>query len=167
MKSRHEASRGYSMAELLTVVAIVGLVSAVSLPALMQLMPQYRIRGAAAEVSSSLRMLRAKSVGTRSSWRMTLDPTNEGYTLASNSSGAWVNVDQNGKPVVAGQPSFRKLNTVDVAGTVPFTVEFTRNGSAAAAQTVIIGTDNQWVRFNRYTITIDASGNVTVVPSKV
>lgn len=155
------------MAELLTVVAIVGLVSAVSLPALMQLMPQYRIRGAAAEVSASLRMLRAKSVATRSNWRMTLDPTNEGYTLASNSSGAWVDVDPNGKPIVAGQPAFRRLNTVDVAGTVPFSVIFQRDGKVAAAQTVIIRTDNQLVRFNRYTINIDASGNVTVVPSKV
>lgn len=168
MKSRHEASRGYSMAELLTVVAIIGLVSAVSLPALMQLMPQYRIRGAAAEVTASLRMLRAKSVGTRSNWRMTLDPTNDGYTLASNSSGAWVDVDQNGKPIVTGQPAFRKLNTAEVGpGTAPIIVEFTRNGSAAAAQTVIIATDNQLIRYNRYTITIDASGNVTVVPSKV
>ena len=167
MKRKQESSRGYSLAELLTVVAIVGLVSAVSLPALMQLMPQYRIRGAASEVTASLRMLRQKSVGTRANWRMTLDPVNEGFTLASRASGAWVDVDPNGKPIVAGHAAFRKLSAVNVMGTIPFTVEFTRDGSVATARTVIIAVDNQWVRFNRYTITIDASGNVSVLPSKV
>ena len=167
MNSKRKASRGYSMAELLTVVAIIGLVSAVSLPALMQLMPQYRIRGAAAEVTASLRMLRAKSVGTRANWRMTLDPTNEGYTLAKFDAGAWVNVDPNGKPIVGATPAFRKLAAVDVMGTVPFNVIFQRDGSVAAAQTIIVATDNQWIRYNRYTITVQPSGNVTVEPSKV
>ena len=56
MRRHCKNARGYTLAELLTVVGIVGVVSLVSIPAFIQLMPQYRIRGASTELSAALRM---------------------------------------------------------------------------------------------------------------
>lgn len=70
------------MAELLVVVAIVGLIALVSLPALMQLMPQYRIRSAASELAAGMRFIRQKAMTTRVPWKVVLDPNGERYAYA-------------------------------------------------------------------------------------
>jgi prepilin-type N-terminal cleavage/methylation domain-containing protein len=71
--------RGYSLVELLVVVAMIGIVALVTLPALMQLMPQYRIRGAASEAAAAMRMLRQRAITTRTPWRISFDVTNNRY----------------------------------------------------------------------------------------
>ncbi|HEX6100270.1 MAG TPA: GspH/FimT family pseudopilin [Thermoanaerobaculia bacterium] len=71
--------RGYSLVELLVVVAMIGIVALVTLPALMQLMPQYRIRGAASEAAGAIRMVRQRAITTRTPWRISFDATNDRY----------------------------------------------------------------------------------------
>lgn len=73
MRRRFEAGRGYSLVELLVVVSMVGIVLLVTVPALMQIMPQYRIRSAAAEASANIAMVRARAISTRTPWRIALD----------------------------------------------------------------------------------------------
>ena len=82
MKRRDAASRGYSLTELLTVVAIVGLVALVALPAIMQLMPQYRIRSAATELASAVRAARQRAMSTRVPWKIEFIPTSDCYRYA-------------------------------------------------------------------------------------
>ena len=160
--------RGYSLAELLTVVAIIGVITMVTIPAFMQLMPQYRIRSASSEIAASLRMLRGRAIGTRSNWKMIISPTTESYSFWENIGGTWTQMGENGKPVPAGvTDASKKLTACDITGTTNFEVEFTRDGSVVAAQDIVLATDNKWVRFNRYTISVAASGSVSVVGSKV
>jgi prepilin-type N-terminal cleavage/methylation domain-containing protein len=71
--------RGYSLVELLVVVAMIAVVALVTLPALMQLMPQYRIRGAASEAAGAIRMVRQRAITTRTPWRISFDATNDRY----------------------------------------------------------------------------------------
>lgn len=71
--------RGYSLVELLVVVAMIGVVMLVTLPALMQLMPQYRIRSAASEAAGAMRMIRQRAITTRRPWRITFDTANDRY----------------------------------------------------------------------------------------
>lgn len=59
--------------ELIVVVAMVGIVALVTVPALLQVMPQYRIRSAASETAAAIRMIRQRAVTTRSPWRITFD----------------------------------------------------------------------------------------------
>lgn len=59
--------------ELLVVVAIIGVVALITVPALIQLMPQYRIRSAASETAAAIRMIRQRAVTTRSPWRISFD----------------------------------------------------------------------------------------------
>ena len=169
MKStRRRASRGYSLTELLTVVAIVGLVVLVSVPAFTQLMPQYRLRSAASDVTGALRMIRQKAITTRSDWKMTVDPVNERYSLSEkNTAGTWIKIGSNGRPVIGDAPWWTALSGVDVTGASTFEVTMQRDGTAETAATIVLATSSSRVKWNRYTITVAASGNVTVVPSKV
>lgn len=82
MNKRDVNSRGYTLTELLTVVAIVGLVALVSLPAILQLMPQYRIRGAATELASAMRAARQRAMSTRIPWKIEFSPSNDCYRYA-------------------------------------------------------------------------------------
>ena len=81
MKRRAIRSRGYSLTELLTVVAMIGVVTLISLPAVMQLMPQYQIRSAASESAATIRQMRQRAMSTRTTHRILFDPVNDRYSL--------------------------------------------------------------------------------------
>ena len=111
--------RGYSLAELLTVVAIVGVVTLVSIPAFLQLMPQYRIRTASTELSAALRMTRQDAIGTRRAWRVTIDGPGKRYaismlttpgsdmTVAAN----WTHIAENNRTVPSGGVWWKQLSS--------------------------------------------------------
>jgi Tfp pilus assembly protein FimT len=162
MRRRPHRSRGYSLSELLTIVAIVGIISLIAIPAFMQLLPQYRIRSAASEIAASLRMLRSKSVGTRSNWRMVVNTADDTYRMLNGASAA---VSDSGRPIPTGVPVDRKLASIDI--TAGGTIEFLRDGSASSAQTIVLRVYNNAVAFNQYTIAVETSGNVTITPAKV
>lgn len=69
--------------EILVVVAIVGIVALVTVPALLQVMPQYRIRSAASETAAAIRLIRQRAVTTRSPWRITFDTSQNRYRYFS------------------------------------------------------------------------------------
>ena len=73
------AQNGYSLSELLVVVAILGVVTLVTIPALVQLMPQYRIRSASSEAAGAMRMVRQRAITTRTPWRISYDPASNKY----------------------------------------------------------------------------------------
>ena len=79
MTRRH--SRGYALTELLVVLAMIGVITLVSVPALMQLMPQYRMRSAASEIAATLRMVRQDALATRRPWKVSFDASNEQYSI--------------------------------------------------------------------------------------
>jgi type II secretory pathway pseudopilin PulG len=70
------------MIELMIVVAMVGVVTMVTVPAFVSIMPQYRIRGAASETMADLRGIRQMAVSSRRPWRVSFvrgDPPAGGY----------------------------------------------------------------------------------------
>jgi type II secretory pathway pseudopilin PulG len=107
------------LVELLTVVAIVGVVALVSIPAFIQLMPQYRIRGAATELSAALRMTRQDAIGTRKYWRVTIDGPGKRYAISMLATpGAdmkvatnWTHMGENNRTVPSGAPWWKQLSS--------------------------------------------------------
>ncbi|HEV2718573.1 MAG TPA: prepilin-type N-terminal cleavage/methylation domain-containing protein [Thermoanaerobaculia bacterium] len=106
--------RGYSLPEMLTVVAIVGMIAIVGIPAFMVLMPQYRVRSAASELAATVRRTRENALSTRRPWRVTFDTTNNRYAVSElnvalnpsthvelQTNTNWVPVDLNYRPVGA------------------------------------------------------------------
>jgi type II secretory pathway pseudopilin PulG len=68
---RRRKAAGYSIIELMIVVAMVGVVTLVTVPAFVSIMPQYRIRGAASETMANLRAVRQMAVTSRRPWKVT------------------------------------------------------------------------------------------------
>lgn len=180
-------SRGYSLAEILVVVMIVGLIVGVGFPALNQLFPQYRIRAASSQLATAVRMARQKAISTRTPHRITLDLAGNRYaafaydgTDALTDSTNWVPLDSLWQ-ATPGQPKWIGLGAdLRTYAVQPFAdidsdgnqdIVFMRDGTVRGAAVtpargVLLAVDNSWVTYNRYRITTSELGRVDVIAYK-
>ena len=154
MRDRRSRQHGFSLTETLTVVAIVGIISLVTLPALVQLMPQYRIRSAASEAGAALRMIRQKAISTRTPWKVSFDPAADRYAYyklrtpgaARNDVTNWVPMGRDGRPtngavvqwidlsrvnLMTGSPNPNQFKNVDCDANNTADIVFLRDGTVA------------------------------------
>lgn len=123
-RGRNIAS-GFSAAELLIVIAIVGLIVAVAVPLASNQVKTSRARSAADGLGVDLRAARMLAVTRQQDWPIVfeIDPVNA-YTYTGN----------DGKPHRTVLPQgVRILNT-----TTPTTITFRPNGSIAAQATTVV-----------------------------
>lgn len=64
MNSKSNSKGGYTVVELLVTVAIIGLLSTLALPSINNVILRYRLKDAAREIASSLRLLRIRAIST-------------------------------------------------------------------------------------------------------
>lgn len=204
MRRSSGASRGYNLMELLVVVAIVGIVALITVPALLQLMPQYRIRSAASETAAAIRMIRQRAVTTRSAWRISFDTSQNRYSYyaltspnaALDVAANWTAISRDGRNVApGGTEQWVNVTAVQLQSTTNsfkdvvcptdgmIDLIFLRDGSVsnkaacgAAATTVLSFTptqpsvlfrvDSNYVRFNRYYVSLAQNGTLSIRPAK-
>lgn len=80
-------SSGFTLVELLMVVGLIGIVSAIAVPALMAEMPTYRLNGAARQVMSDLLAARMQAVSQNNQFVVTFDADNHRYTILDDDDG--------------------------------------------------------------------------------
>jgi type II secretion system protein H len=74
---------GLTLIELMTVVAIIGIVAAMAVPSFLSYMPKLRVKSAARDIVSQLRLARSKSVAERRPFGVAFDMSkNSVYTFA-------------------------------------------------------------------------------------
>jgi prepilin-type N-terminal cleavage/methylation domain-containing protein len=144
-------SRGYSLPELLIVIAIIGLFVLFGGPAMQEAYRAYRVRASANELVTVIRGLRYNAVAGRAPRTMTLNnqnatPPNQ-YTFP-NAKG----------DTVTARPEFVNFEPSSAAS-----LTFVANGSTGVAgnTTVLV---SGWIsdsRNDRYTITVTSSGTVS------
>lgn len=81
--------RGFSLAELLTVTSIIGIVAAVAMPSFLAMQPSMRLKGASRQVFGKLMWARAQAVEENITYSVTF-PNNHAMTIIrdANANGA-------------------------------------------------------------------------------
>ena len=82
--------RGFSLVELLTVVTLVGVASAIAVPNIMSQMPKWHVNGSTRDVMSKLMMARLKAIQNNKEYAIlfTFGDT-DSYKLQRKSGGTW------------------------------------------------------------------------------
>lgn len=83
--------KGVTLLELLVVMVIISIGAALTTPNIGGWMTNYRLRSAAREVASALRLAQIKAVSTNTPHQVVFDTVNDSYIIQyRDTSGAWV-----------------------------------------------------------------------------
>jgi len=183
MMKVNQRERGYSLTELLVVLAIIGIFSLITVPQFMSMYRSGLVKGSMREFTSSLRKARQLAATRNERVRVRFKKAASGTTIQIERGGT----DPLNPTWVVMSPT-RKLDPttyIDSSTTLPTTsgfaeVNFLPNGSAVDSpsagtmpsiltngnNTVIIRSSWKNMTYNQYTVVVGTSGQLTVTPSK-
>lgn len=154
---RRGTADGYSLPELLTVIALIGLFVLVGGPAMADGFKAYKVKASADIVATDVRGMRYAAVGQRTPMTMTI-----------SSQGSGVNPSTYTFTNAAGRAITRQLEQgVNIEDASADTLSFGTTGStgSTATQVVIVSMDINSTRGDRYTISVTPTGTVTTAYS--
>ncbi|MBZ5520821.1 MAG: prepilin-type N-terminal cleavage/methylation domain-containing protein [Acidobacteriia bacterium] len=147
--------RGFSLLELLIVLAISMIVAAIAVPAIQSSVQIYRLRSAAASVKGAIQGTRYRAISSGYPFALVLSKTNSTYQVQSDptASGTFTNV---GSAIPLSGSSIPATINQDV------TLQFRPSGAVTATT----GTTTMLITYFGRTETIQVSnyGNITVTP---
>jgi type II secretory pathway pseudopilin PulG len=152
-KARTRRTEGYSLSELLTVIALIGLFVLFGGPAMAEAFKAYKVRASADIVATDVRAMRYSAVGQRSARTMTI-----------NSQGAGTNPNTYSFINALGETVTRRLEFgVNIEDGSADTLSFSTMGAtgSAGAEVIIVSMTINDTRGDRYTISVSPSGTVT------
>lgn len=194
MRHRRTNNAGYSLVELLAVVAIIGVLSLITIPAFMNFQRQNAIRSAMRTVSSDFLAARAKAIREQFDVRISLSPsateTDAARTysfFSSRDDGAtWTPLDlrMRGGTLVDGATGltsrtierpvwfseardFQDLNTdgsIDIVFHPNGTVDLETDATPVGK--LVLATNWEQIRSNRYNVWVRRSGVIRGLPSE-
>ncbi len=154
-----QKNKGFTLLEMMTVIAIVAIVSAIAIPNLISYATTYRLRSAARDVYSNLQEARTKAVQQNTRWAVNFSAA--GYQVINcgpdnDCSSATASDDITVKTIVVGQdyPGITMVQTFS-GNQVAFTSEGTCDASAAGNITFTNA------KGKTATVTVSASGAIT------
>jgi prepilin-type N-terminal cleavage/methylation domain-containing protein len=154
---RRGTQDGYSLPELLTVIALIGLFVLFGGPAMADGFKAYKVKTSADIVATDVRGMRYAAVGRRTPMTMTI-----------SSQGSGVNPNTYTFTNAAGQAITRRLEQgVNIEDASADTLSFGTTGStgSTATQVLIVSMDINSSRGDRYTISVTPTGTVTTAYS--
>lgn len=134
--------RGFSLVELLTVVALVGVVSAIAVPNILSQLPKWHANGSTRDVMSTLMVARLKAIQNNKEYAVlfTFGDT-DSYKLLKKSGGVW---QDEGAATEAPTDI-----TMELTGGAPCNnnrVEFNPNGTAGCSPMWVKTKDDAYKR---------------------
>ena len=154
---RVEAERGYSLPELLIVIALIGLFVLFGGPSLNEAFKSYKVRAAANNLATDIKALRYNAVANRTPRTMTLN--NQNHATAPNQ---YSYTNAKGNPIIVRIEGGVNIESASIA-----TITFNINGSTgvAGAQVVQVSLQINDSRSDRYTISVTPTGTVSTAYS--
>lgn len=146
--------RGFSLAELLTVTAIIGIVTAVAMPSFLRMQPGMRLNGASREVFGKLMWARAQAVEENITYSVTF-PNNHSMIIIRDTDGDGVADTGETTETVDIQTDYSDCTFTITSG--DSTPNFHGRGTTAG-QTVITISNSSGSR----TVTITVTGNIKI-----
>ena len=178
MRPRNNASRGYSLIEILVVVAIIGIMSLVTVPAFMNFQRSSAVKAQLRAFTSDIRNCRQRAITRNAEVRLELDSTN-GYRFYERpNAGTWSALNTfSGTGPGTNQKTLDKgvtfsANTLgDTDSNGKKDLVFRPDGTmytgttATAPFTITLGSSWQNIAQNRFLITLSTTGQLTTAGS--
>lgn len=148
-------SRGFSLLEMVIVVAICLIVAAIAVPTINSVMTTYRLRAAVSSVTGAIQTTRYQAISSGYAYQIVLSKTNSTFQVQSdpNRTGNFANVG-NAIPLAS--------SSIPVVLGADTTLQFRPSGLVQAA----VGATTLTLTYggNTETITVSNYGNVKVTP---
>ena len=81
---RRTQQQGFTLAEVIMVLAIIGILAAIAIPNFLSWLPNMRLKAAARDLYSSMQKARAEAIKTNRDWAIVFDTANNRYVLCSS-----------------------------------------------------------------------------------
>ena len=161
---RIKSKRGMTIIELLTTVAIIGIVAAMAVPRFQIAYERIRFRAANREITSNIRLARSYAVSTKNQHGVYFDPTSLSYILFKDLVNTGAMQYDVGDSIINADtlpPEFSFLGTDNINNSIVFR----SNGSTSATVNVISMAETpDIIGVHRHTI-LAATGRIETLSS--